>query len=327
MALIVLGAAGGTDARAAPPTDARALAAESYREAQSAFARREYAAAASGFEEAASLLPHPAALLSAAAAWERAGDPARAAEDCDRVRSLPNVAEASAADHVDYAADARACVVRVRPRAALLDVRGEGVLGVRIDDSPERALPLRQWLRSGHHVVVVRDLVPSQYGPRRLEVDVSRGEEKTLDVTAPPPPPPPRPMAAMPTTNPTSTPTPTPTTPTSTLTLSPTSTSTLIRTQSAPRRPIPTPSVVAFGMAACATVAWGIFAALTWAAHDDFNANPTQARADTFMQDRNWAYGAFGVAAVAAGVGFVLWVTSPSKPTHQGWVAPALVHF
>src|SRR5579859_1368405 len=83
-------------ARSAPPADdARARAAESFREAQAAFARRDFAAAAAAFEAAADFAPHPAALLSASEAWERAGEPARAADDCDRARSLPVAAERS----------------------------------------------------------------------------------------------------------------------------------------------------------------------------------------------------------------------------------------
>src|SRR3954468_1332556 len=66
-------------------------AAESFRQAQAAFQRRDFAAAAAAFEQAAGFEPHPAPLMNAADAWERANEWARAAEDCDRVLAMPAV--------------------------------------------------------------------------------------------------------------------------------------------------------------------------------------------------------------------------------------------
>ena len=113
-------------ARAAPADDARARAAESFRQAQAAFERRDFAAAAAAFETAAGFAPHPAAWLSAADAWQRAGEPARAADDCERARDVPGLAEASTADHADYGHDAAQCIERVRGRVALLAVTVSG---------------------------------------------------------------------------------------------------------------------------------------------------------------------------------------------------------
>src|SRR4051812_2488963 len=92
-------------------------AAESFRQAQAAFERRDFAAAAAAFEQAATFEPHPAPLLNAADAWERAGEPARAAEDCDRALAMPNASDA-------HRAEAGQCLERLAPKLATLDFRG-----------------------------------------------------------------------------------------------------------------------------------------------------------------------------------------------------------
>src|SRR5437868_2667472 len=72
-----------------PAPDEHDRAAEIFRQAQAAFARREFSAAAAAFEQAASFENHPATLLNAAEAWEAVPDEVRAAEDCDRVLAMP----------------------------------------------------------------------------------------------------------------------------------------------------------------------------------------------------------------------------------------------
>src|SRR5262245_46232309 len=69
---------------------ARERASRSFSEAKTAFALRNFTAAATAFEEAARLTPHPVTWLDAADAWERAGQPTRAAEDCDRALAILN---------------------------------------------------------------------------------------------------------------------------------------------------------------------------------------------------------------------------------------------
>src|SRR4051794_10118832 len=82
-------------ARAQLPTDeARRLAADSFRQGQTAFERREFAAAAAAFEQAGRLAPHPSAWLNAAEAWERADEPLRAADDCDAALAAPGLEQA-----------------------------------------------------------------------------------------------------------------------------------------------------------------------------------------------------------------------------------------
>ncbi|HEY8087863.1 MAG TPA: hypothetical protein VIF09_08460 [Polyangiaceae bacterium] len=272
----------------APPAgDARAQAAESFRQAQAAFERRDFSAAAAAFEAAAGFAPHPAALLSAAEAWDRAGEPSRAADDCDRARTLPGLSEAAASDHVDYGHDAAQCLDRLRSRVALLVLHGVGALAARMDDGAEQVLPVRRWVRPGHHTLVVIDLSSSQM--QRRDLELRGGEERVIDLAAPTP-----------------TPTPTPT----------------------PSHALPTGTWIAFGVAAPAAVAYGVFGVMTLHAQSDFDASPTLDAKDTFYRDRALANVTFAVAAVAAATGVVLWLTSsPEDPPRIGLVAPGIVRF
>lgn len=222
-------------------------------------------------------MPHPAAWLSAADAWQRAGEPARAAEDCDRARAVPNLPDASAADHADYARDAAQCTDRVRSRVGLISVTGAGATAVRVDDGPEQVVPARQWVRPGQHTLTLVDLQTSR--TRRLEVDVRPGEERSVDATtsAPPPAPPPAPIITS-------------------------------ETSAAParRHGIPTASWVAFGLAVPAAVAYGVTGVMTLQAQQDFDASPGASARDTFYRDRAMADVSFAVALTAAAAGVVL---------------------
>lgn len=61
------------------PTNSTQLARQRFREAQEAYRDRRYSAAASLFEAADRLAPHPSTRFNAAAAWDEAGEAARAA--------------------------------------------------------------------------------------------------------------------------------------------------------------------------------------------------------------------------------------------------------
>ena len=293
-------------AAAAPPTaEARARAAESFREAQAAFERRDFAAAAAAFEAAAGFAPHPAALLSAGDAWDRAGEPARAAEDCDRARALPDAAAASEADRVDYARDAAQCLERLRARVALVDVRGRAPATVRIDDGPQQLLPVRAWVRPG--ATRWRSSISPRRAPASRRSTSGQGRSGGFDLSAPPPAaapaPPPAPDGASPT------PAPTP-------------------SGEARGRHVPTATWVAAGVAAPAAIAYGVFCAMTVQAKNAFDASPSQDAKNTFYRDRTLADVAFGVAAAAAVAGLVIWLAAPSgDPARAGLVEPGVLRF
>ncbi|HTV23618.1 MAG TPA: hypothetical protein VMG12_33240 [Polyangiaceae bacterium] len=61
------------------PTNSTQLAQQRFREAKEAYRERRYSAAASLFEAADRLAPHPSTRFNAAAAWDEAGEAARAA--------------------------------------------------------------------------------------------------------------------------------------------------------------------------------------------------------------------------------------------------------
>lgn len=70
------------------PTNSRELAQQRFREANEAYQDGRYSAAASLFEAADRLAPHPNTRFNAAAAWEQAGEAARAATGYEAALSV-----------------------------------------------------------------------------------------------------------------------------------------------------------------------------------------------------------------------------------------------
>jgi hypothetical protein len=137
-----------TAASAAPapaaPSESAERARAAFERAREAFARKSYAAAAAMFEESASHVLHPAPLVNAADAWERAGDFVRSAKACDRVLAMS-----------DLEPQARALVEvnlsRVLKRVATLELEGPTGTTARIDGGDASSLPLRVRLAPGPH--------------------------------------------------------------------------------------------------------------------------------------------------------------------------------
>jgi len=270
-------------------------AAESFRQAQAAFERREFAAAAAAFEQAAEFEPHAAPLLNAADAWERAGEPAHAADDCDRAFALPNATAA-------HRGEAQRCIERLGPKLATLDFRGPSTIAVRIDGGAQLIVPVRRRVAPGHHAVTVVDLGTSQ--TRVVELDVGAGDARAVDVApgvapAPPPtsaPPPPSPP---------------------------------------PERSsgVPTSAWIAFGVGGVAAAVATTFGLFTLGAKSNFdNGDTTQSTADAFHRDKAITNVAWIVAGAAAAAGVVLWAASPRaqvgvSPTAGGAAIVGQVRF
>jgi tetratricopeptide (TPR) repeat protein len=264
-------------ARADPTDDKRAAAKESFHEASAAMARGEYSLAAAAFEQAAAYVPHPQALLNAADAWEHAGDVARAAEDCDRALALPIERER-------WQAPAAQCAARLSSRVGTLDLRGPPAARVRLDGSPEFAVPARRRVKPGAHEVVVIDLESSR--TRTDRVTVGGGETVAVDAGFSRPKDPP-PIATGPRDDP-----PPPTT---------------MRRS----RGVPTATWILYAGAAAAAVVGGVFGVETVIAQSDFNAHPDDATKNAFYRYRlvtNVAWAAFGALAAA---GTLVWVVAP----------------
>jgi hypothetical protein len=255
----------------APTPEAQKLAQQSFAEAELAFGRREYAAAAAAFEQAARAVPHPAPWLNAAEAWEKAGAIDRAAEDCEQALAVP---EASAV----HRQAAFACLDRHGPQLAFLEVQGPSTGTARIDDRSSD-LPTRRWLRPGRYVLRLEDRTS---GTQEEEVlNLVAGQRLTRALTPPPPPP------ALP----------------RVLTQTPTSSPALVAES-------PGPGIAtwaAFGVAGGATLGTAILGALTISAQSNFEAAPSQDAADTFYGRRTGTNVALAVAIGAAGAGLLFW--------------------
>jgi hypothetical protein len=160
--------------RAASPDDTHKRAAESFQQAEAAFRRREFAAAAASFEQAAEFETHPAALVNAAEAWELAGDLPHAAAACDGVLALPDVA-------AEFRADAERRLARLRPRIATLELNGAPPWSVRVDAIVQPVLlPTKRRLAPGSHVLAFVDAVSGEV--RKLNVELAPGEVRTVEV-------------------------------------------------------------------------------------------------------------------------------------------------
>lgn len=282
---------------AAQPTDeALQRAGESFRQAQAAFARREYAAAAAAFEQAARMVPHPTALLNAAEAWELAGDLPRAAESAEKVLALPE-AEAS------FRTEAEARLAAVVTRIARIRFEGPATLRARIDGGEELALPVRRWLTPGPHAVEVSGV---EGGPYRRQMTVQAGEDRTVDLSSPPPSPVPKALPPAPPPRP-----------------RPKAVEPAPETEHDSAAPPPA-AWVSFGLAAAGGIVIGVFGGLTIAARKDFDAEPTQDHADTFNKNKLVTNVAIGITAAAAAVGAIVWIVDASTGDRRAAIAPRI---
>lgn len=274
-------------------SDPRTAAAESFREAQAAFARRDFAAAAAAFEQTARTVPHAATWLNAAEAWEKRGEWARAAEDCDRALEVRDV-------EPEIRREAERRLARAVTHAATLEVRGPRGLGVRIDGDAVQTLPIKRRLAPGAHRVVVVDLATERETARDLVL--AAGTVETIDVPAL------APVAARDASEDRSAP------------LAPRS-GNEPSTGGLSRAP-PTSSWIAFGVAGAFAVTAGIMGVVTLDAKTAYERDPTHATLDTFRRDRIVTNVTIGGAVVAAAVGVVVWVVAasprePSSVAHQ----------
>lgn len=271
---------------------ARDNARDAFRIARAAFARGEYAAAAEAFERAAVFEPHAAPLLNAADAWERAGDWARAADDCDRALSIAD----SEPSLRDVAAKK---LEKLVPRVGTLDFIGPNASSVRVDDAQVLRVPSRKRLLPGSHSLAFIDADGSQR-PAML-VTLAPGERRTIDLGPSPSPSslpsaPARPDAA----------------------LSPAaSSSPRDDERGAPRSPEkggpPLASWIGFGIAGASLATSGVLGVWTLDRQSEFERHPTNANADAFESLRLGTNVALGVAAVAAITAGAVWLLTPSR--------------
>jgi hypothetical protein len=247
------------------------------------------------FERVAHLRRGRVTLLNAADAWERAGEIAHAADDCDRALAMPNVADA-------HRADAQKCIERLGPKLATLDFRGPSTIAVRVDGGAQLIVPIRRRVAPGHHAITVVDLGSSQ--SRVVELDVKAGDARAVDVapgappaptqTEPPPLPPPAPERST---------------------------------------GLPTSAWIAFGVGGVAAAVATTFGLFTLGAKSNFdNGDTAQSTADTFHRDKAITNVAWIVAGAALATGAVIWIASPRtslavSPTAGGATLVGQVRF
>ncbi len=262
-------------ALAAWPANAAAAdprATESFRQAQAAFERHDFAAAATAFELAAQFEPNARVLLDAADAWLLAEQPVRAAEDCDRALAMKDVPEDARAYAVEHLA-------QLANRIATLEVSGPATLSVTVDDGDEAHAPVRRRVAPGHHTVRLVDLASGAQS--RQEIELAPGAVRRVEAPSEPFAPASAPPAAV----------------------APTS-----EVPHAGRR-VPTGAWIGAGASLVATGVAAVFGVMTLQARSDFDQNPTQGSLDAFYRDRAITNGAWGVAILGVATAIVLWAT------------------
>ncbi len=196
-ALLASAAPAGAEPQAAgPPTEqSRRDAAREFAEGEKAFKAGDYRHAASLFESAYRLAPHPNPLWNAARAWQKAGDGPRAATLYARYLS-------EAPDDAPGRPSATTALADLSSKLTRVEISAQNVADVRVDNVPADGLVL--YVEPGAHTFSAR----SDAGQVERSAQAAAGS--TLTITLAPP-------APSSTSTPTSTPTPTSTsTPTST---------------------------------------------------------------------------------------------------------------
>jgi tetratricopeptide (TPR) repeat protein len=252
-----------------------------FQQGQQSFERRDYAAAAAAFEEAAQLAPHPAAWLDAGQSWELDGNLARAAEDCDRALALSEVPE-------DLRREAERRLERIVPKIGTLDVKSATTLVLKIDGTGDVTVPGKHRVSPGNHRIAVIDLAGAPM--RTIDVTVAPGETATLSLS---PPPARRTDEAREATPQQQTP--------------------AAQLPPAHRHGPPLAAWVAFGSSAAAAAAAVIAGEATLSARSDFNATPSFATRDRFYEERTLTNVFWAVAGAAAATGVGFWVLQPSE--------------
>lgn len=270
--------------RADDATDAR----QRYNEGRAAMEAGRYREAALAFEAAVKLRQHGAAAFAAATAWDKAEQPARAADNYARALELPGLGKKDSAE-------AKTRLESLEKTLGVADVQGPAELTVQFQGSTEAHPPVRLHAPSG-----IQTLLVARDGKiERRDVQMKLGETVQVDVTepieepppaasssAPPPPPPPVASAA-------------PAVPDD-------------KEKSARTR-----KIIGYSAMGAGVVSAGIAVALgfkTLSARDDFNADPTRANYDSATSARTWTNVGWAGAVVLGGVGAALVFYPWDKP-------------
>jgi tetratricopeptide (TPR) repeat protein len=150
--------------------DPSAMARRFFNSGQKAFAEGRFTDAAKAFEEAYRIKPHPAPLINAGDAWEKAGEYAQAARTYQRVLEMDEATEQDRADAVDR-------LSRLNPKLGIIELIGEQSLRARVDDDEFRG-GSRVYVFPGEHKVTLVDVD----GAKVRTLDVAAGTTRSVDL-------------------------------------------------------------------------------------------------------------------------------------------------
>lgn len=160
---------------AAPPAHAdedKATARELFRAAEAAFSRGEYRAAALAFEAADEKSPSGGAMYNAGVAWDKAGEPARAADALARALASGELTDARLAD-------ARRQLAALEKRLGLLSVVAPAGTTFTVAHTKDGRAPGKVHLAPGEHPV--RIVRPSGQRETRV-IRVTPAQQSKLDL-------------------------------------------------------------------------------------------------------------------------------------------------
>ena len=160
------------------PTNSTQLARQRFREAKEAYRERRYSAAASLFEAADRLAPHPSTRFNAAAARDEAGEAARAATGYEAVLAMPALE-----DEKRKVAEERLASLKLE-LGKILVPRPLGAF-VTVDHMQRAPVPTTFYLLPGGYQLQVEYRGETSNNP--LEVLAGRDHEVKLDLAEPEP--------------------------------------------------------------------------------------------------------------------------------------------
>jgi hypothetical protein len=158
--------------------DARKRAAQAYEDARKAFDGGAYQAAAVGFERVFREVPNGASMLAAGRAWEKAGEPALAADDFMSALSVGDLG-------IDESAKARAHLDLLEESLGRVHVLGPDGTTVSLSHAEAMRTPTSVHARPGA-VTLVATLPDGSKATRAVEVE--QGKEVTVDFRPAPEP-------------------------------------------------------------------------------------------------------------------------------------------
>lgn len=165
------------------PANSKDLAQQRFREATQAYEDGRYSAAASLFEAADRLAPHPSVRYNAAAAWEQAGEAARAATGYEAALSMDMLDEGRRKQAEQRLASLKEALARVRIQQPL------GAL-VTVDHVQRAPVPTVFYLRPGTYTLAVEYRGTSSSSTARVFPGKDHDLKLNLPGTEAPPPPP-----------------------------------------------------------------------------------------------------------------------------------------